>query len=192
MSSYHVLVIEPIENGSEMVVSVGPFASWSFASAAAHRFRTKRDASGYTDAEVKVRVAKQVSPADFEWTPPSQRRRAEVIQLSRTSGKVRANDPLTSRQAALFMDAQGRSLSARLRLIEAHVSSPNGLTDEEACQKAGLDLASEYSTRCSELKRDGILEDTERTRPGSTGLQRTVRQLTAAGLTYWNNRETTK
>jgi hypothetical protein len=192
VSAYHVLVIEPLEDGSEMVVSVGPFTSWSFASAAAHRFRTKRDASGYTDADVKVRVAKQVAPEDFDWTPPSQRRKAEVIQLSRTSGKVRANDPLTSRQAALFMDAQGKSTSARQRLIEAHFAAPNGLTDEEAAKAAGLDLSSEYSTRCSELKRDGLLEDTDRTRAGSTGLQRTVRQLTAKGATYWTQQKAAK
>jgi hypothetical protein len=175
-----------------MVVSVGPFASWTFARSAAHRFEQKRDAAGFTAADVKVRVAKQVDPADFDWTPPAQRPRAEVIQLSRTSGKVRANDPLTSRQAALFMDAQNRSTSARLSLIEAHAAHPNGLTDEEAAMIAGLNMTSEYSTRCSELKRDGILEDTTRTRVGSTGLQRTVRQMTAAGLNYWREQKAAK
>ena len=187
MSAYHVLIIEPLDDGSETIVSVGPFASWSFASAAAHRFRAKRDASGYGDADVKVRVARQVEPADYEWTPPALRRKAEVIHLSRTAGKVRASDPATSRQAALF--AEATSTSARLRLIEAHAAHPNGLTDEEAALIAGLSMASEYSTRCSELKRDGIVEDTTRTRVGSTGLQRVVRQMTSAGLTYWREQK---
>ena len=186
MSAYQVLVIEPLEDGLEMAVSVGPFSSWSFARAAAYRFEQKRDQAGLTEQDVKVRVSKQVAPEDFEWTPPSQRPRAEVVQLTRQK-KHRNSDPLTSRQADLF--ASSKSTSARQRLIEAHFAAPNGLTDEEAAKAAGLDLSSEYSTRCSELKRDGLLEDTDRTRPGSTGLQRTVRQLTAKGATYWTQQK---
>jgi hypothetical protein len=186
MSAYHVLIIEPLDDGLEMVSSVGPFASWTFARSAAHRFEQKRDAAGFTAADVKVRVAKQIAPEDFEWTPPSQRPRAEVVQITRQR-KHRTSDPLTSRQADLF--ASSKSTSARLRIIEAHAAHPNGLTDEEAAMIAGLNMTSEYSTRCSELKRDGILEDTNRTRVGSTGLQRTVRQMTSAGLNYWREQK---
>lgn len=189
MSHYQVLIIEPLEDGSDMIVSVGPFSSWSYAAAAATRFRTKRDDAGLTTSDVRVHVAKQVAPDEFEWTPPEQRQRAQVVKL-RPQQKHRNTDPLTSRQADLF--ASSRSTSARHRLIEAHYAHPNGLTDEEAAKIAGLDPTSEYSTRCSELKRDGILEDTPRTRPGATGLQRTVRQLTAAGATYWKEQRAAK
>lgn len=182
MNQYVLTIVETLEDGSKSMSTAGPFNSWSFASAAAHRFRTKRDAMGLDEGDVSVRVTRLIAPEDFAWVPPEQRPRAEIVQL-RSGGKSRNTDPLTSRQADLF--AATSSKSARMRLIEAHVSCPNGLTDEEACQKAGLNLASEYSTRCSELKRDGILEDTNRTRAGSTGLQRTVRQLTAAGLAFW-------
>jgi hypothetical protein len=138
---------------------------------------------------VKVRVSKQIAPEDFEWTPPSQRPTAEVVKITRQR-KHRTSDPLTSRQADLF--ASSKSTSARLRIIEAHAAHPNGLTDEEAAMIAGLNMTSEYSTRCSELKRDGILEDTNRTRVGSTGLQRTVRQMTSAGLNYWREQKAAK
>ena len=201
MSVYHVLIIEPMDDdGLEMVSTVGPFSSWQFARSAAHRFEQKRDEAGLDEQDVRVRVSKQIAPEDFEWVPPSQRPRAEVVKLSKTAGRLaarqsrqqkhRTSDPLTSRQADLF--AASRSTSARLRIIEAHVRYPNGLTDEEAAKAAGLDLSSEYSTRCSELKRDGILEDTDRTRPGATGLQRTVRQLTAAGLNHWREQKAPK
>jgi hypothetical protein len=186
MSTYQVLIIEPMENGLEMVSTVGPFSSWTFARSAAFRFEQKRDAAGFTADDVKVRVAKQIAPEDFEWVPPSQRKPAEVVKITRQR-KHRTSDPLTSRQADLF--AASKSTSARLRIIEAHAAHPNGLTDEEAAMIAGLNMSSEYSTRCSELKRDGILEDTDRTRVGSTGLQRVVRQMTAAGLNYWREQK---
>jgi len=67
MSAYHVLIIEPLDGGLEMVSSVGPFSSWTFARSAAHRFEQKRDAAGYTASDVKVRVSKQIAPEDFEW-----------------------------------------------------------------------------------------------------------------------------
>jgi hypothetical protein len=171
MSTYQVLIIEPMENGLEMVSTVGPFSSWTFARSAAFRFEQKRDAAGFTADDVKVRVAKQIAPEDFEWVPPSQRKPAEVVKITRQR-KHRTSDPLTSRQADLF--AASKSTSARLRIIEAHAAHPNGLTDEEAAMIAG---------------RDGILEDTDRTRVGSTGLQRVVRQMTAAGLNYWREQK---
>lgn len=186
MTAHQVLIIEPGDDGTETITAVGPFTSAAFAHQAAFRFRSKRDAAGLTQADVRVYVSKQIAPDAFQWTPPSQRPRAEVIELTRQR-KHRKTDPQTSAQADLF--ASNGSISARRRLIEAHAAHPNGLTDEEAALIAGLSMSSEYSTRCSELKRDGILEDTPRTRVGSTGLQRTVRQMTAAGVDYWREQK---
>jgi hypothetical protein len=92
-------------------------------------------------------------------------------------GQARGSDPRTSKDAAALV----RPGSQRRLLLEAHVRQPGGLTDEEAAISAGISLASEYATRCSELMRAGLLRDTGRTRSGSSGMHRIVRILTDAG-----------
>jgi hypothetical protein len=94
-------------------------------------------------------------------------------------GSARDRDPITSKAAA----ARVRPGSARHRLLVAHRDNPTGLTDEEAADIAGLSLASEYATRCSELRNYGLIEDTARTRPGDAGTHRMVRRITARGHT---------
>lgn len=186
MSAYTVLVVERQPDGAENITTVGLFTAYLYAARSAQVFRDKLDAAGVAADVVRVQVSKYVTKEDYVWKPATQRTEGELIELTRQK-KHRNRDPFTSRQADLF--ASSKSTSARQRLIEAHFAAPNGLTDEEAAKAAGLDLSSEYSTRCSELKRDGLLEDTERTRAGSTGLQRTVRQLTAKGAAYWTQQK---
>ncbi len=92
-------------------------------------------------------------------------------------GQARRSDPPTAKDAARLV----RPGSARRRLLEAHLRHPDGLTDEEAAEKAGLSLHSEYATRCSELMRAGLIADTPLARSGGSGMARTVRRITPLG-----------
>ena len=93
-------------------------------------------------------------------------------------GQARLWDPHTSKIAAALV----RPGSARAKLLNVHAAWPSGLTDEEAAGLAGLSLTSEYATRCSELKRAGLLVDTGQTRTGDSGMARMVRRITSAGM----------
>jgi len=100
------------------------------------------------------------------------------MTIGADQGQARRTDPHTSQTAA----ARIRPHTARAALLLAHAGYPDGLTDEEACERARLSLASEYATRCSELMRAGLLADTPWTRPGGAGLPRQVRVITPAGM----------
>lgn len=100
------------------------------------------------------------------------------MSIGADSGQARRTDPPTSQTAA----ARVRPHSARAHLLLAHAYHPDGLTDEEACVEAGLSLASEYATRCSELMRAGYLADTPWTRNGAAGLPRLIRHITPSGM----------
>ena len=94
--------------------------------------------------------------------------------------KARLTDPVTSHAAARAV--LPKSGTAKAKLLAAHLAHRDGLTDREAAEIAGLDLRSEYATRCSELVRLGLLEDTDATRPDpDTRTDRMVRRLTALG-----------
>lgn len=95
-------------------------------------------------------------------------------------GQARHTDPPTARAAAMSI----RPGSARHQLLVIHREHPEGLTDEEAATLAGIDLGSEYATRCSELMRLGLLVDTDITRPGASGLARLVRRVTTQGYSW--------
>ena len=94
-------------------------------------------------------------------------------------GQARRSDPKTSIEAAKLITAHAGT--ARVRLLVAHYDHPNGLTDEEACEYAGLSLASEYATRCSELMRCDLLRDTGDVRNSASGANRMVRRITGYG-----------
>lgn len=92
-------------------------------------------------------------------------------------GQARGSDPWTAKEAARMV----RPGSQRRALLEAHRENPRGMTDEEAAAAAGISPGSEYATRCSELVRAGLLEDTGKSREGSSGMARMVRKITPAG-----------
>jgi hypothetical protein len=110
----------------------------------------------------------------------ARRRQPISFGLFDIQPKARASDPATSHNAA---DAiLPRSGTAKARLLEAHYTHPEGLTDREAAEWAGLNLRSEYATRCSELVRSGLLCDTQETRPDpETKAERMVRRITTKG-----------
>ena len=95
--------------------------------------------------------------------------------------KARASDPATSHDAAESARLNVRTGSQRRKLLDAFKAAPYGLTHEEAAMAAGISLASEYSTRCSELSNAKYLEATGEKRVGSRGLDRAVFRITDAG-----------
>jgi len=115
----------------------------------------------------------------------ARRRQPISFGLFEVQPKARASDPATSHNAA---DAiLPRSGTAKARLLEAHYVHPEGLTDREAAEWAGLNLRSEYATRCSELVRSGLLRDTDETRQDpDTKADRMVRRITAKGEQLMN------
>jgi hypothetical protein len=99
--------------------------------------------------------------------------------------KARVTDPATSHAAALAIVP--KSGTAKAKLLAAHRAHPEGLTDCEAAELAGLPLRSEYATRCSELQRAGFLEATDLVRPDpDTRTDRMVRRLTTLGREVTN------
>lgn len=98
-------------------------------------------------------------------------------------GQARNTDPWTAKDAAMLVRPGGQ----RRRLLEAHLWNPGGLTDEEAAAHAGVDGRSEYATRCSELVRAGLLENTDESRPGEAGMARIVRRITDKGAWVMGN-----
>lgn len=107
-------------------------------------------------------------------------------------GQARHSDPETSKTAAGLVTA--RASTARVRLLEAFAldwySGRLGMTDEQAAAKAGLSPRSEYATRCSELRRSGVLEPTGETRQGQAGTPRIVSIITESGLDILRQRRT--
>lgn len=94
--------------------------------------------------------------------------------------KSRKSDLPTARLAAEQMKIKANS--SRHKLLMAHYSDRNGLTDEEAATHAGLPLTSEYATRCSELERAGFISNMPTHRSGASGALRVVRRITQKGV----------
>ena len=77
--------------------------------------------------------------------------------------------------------------TAWVQLMGAHIAHPEGL-NEEAASRCEVSMLSEYATRCSELKRNGLLVDTSITRQGRNGIPRVVRKVTVIGVAMWTAR----
>ena len=96
--------------------------------------------------------------------------------------KARATDPATSHDAAESARLSVRTGSQRAKLLAAFCEAgAAGLTHEEAALAAGISLASEYSTRCSELFNAEYIASTGEKRVGLRGLDRAVFRITDAG-----------
>lgn len=131
-------------------------------------------------------------PGSRVFTPPPRRREVpsrSFVDLTEKAlearefdgpGQARTTDPATSHQAAQSYPLRKGSHRSLLLLAFAQAGD-RGATDERAAFVAGLSPRSEYATRCSELKRAGLVVDTTETRPGTSGAQRVVRRITDAG-----------
>lgn len=162
---------------------IGPFATHLRALEFWTQLKYTRNKAGLGPSEVRIRVAPLINRNAFQYVPHTQRPDAQVLA---GPGLARSTDPQTSRDAALLINA--KATTARVQLLKVHVENPRGLTDEEAATLAGLSLLSEYSTRCSELKRMGVLLDSGTTREGQTGVHRLVRMVSDYGVKIWEAR----
>ncbi len=100
----------------------------------------------------------------------------------------RRTDPGTSHAAEL---PPVKAKTQRAKLLESFglLSSAEGITDEEAMEKAvGVSPSSEYAKRCSELRDAGLIEvclysgtSSPVTRKGNTGKERIVSRITDDG-----------
>jgi len=92
---------------------------------------------------------------------------------------VRANASTTTRKAA--QSVAPRAGSQRHRLLEQYWLHDE-LTDEEAGQASGLRTPGcAYWMRCSELRQQGFIEPTGRTRTSTAGEQQNVCRITDEG-----------
>jgi len=104
-------------------------------------------------------------------------------------GQARRTDPDTSQVAAKMIKA--KATTARVRLLRAFYDTrwdARGLTDEEAAERGGLSLASEYATRCSELRRADLIRVTGGSRRGRSGAARELSSITTAGISVMMSR----
>lgn len=88
---------------------------------------------------------------------------------------ARLNDPITSHMASY--DVKHRAPTQRQRLLWAFEKHPDGLTDEQAAIIAGLSMRSCWWKRCSELRAEGLIEDTGLMRVGSAGSMQMVSRI---------------
>jgi len=93
--------------------------------------------------------------------------------------RQRANEHETSRAGARAVTKTAPNLRVAL-LREFIAAGPNGLTDEEAAERAGV-LDTCYWKRCNELRQDVWIMPTSRTRKGRKGVKRTVSVITSVG-----------
>lgn len=86
-------------------------------------------------------------------------------------GRTRTNDHVSSEAGA--ESVAYRAGSQKAKLLAAFKAAPDGLTDEEAAEVAGL-LRSCFWKRCGELREDGVITPTGAYRMGEAGVQRMV------------------
>lgn len=73
-----------------------------------------------------------------------------------------------------------RAGTQKAKLLDAYQQAyPDGLTDEEAAERSGVNMRSCWWRRCTELREDGTIAPVieagkEATRAGSSGVQRIV------------------
>lgn len=102
-----------------------------------------------------------------------------AINVVQPSLPVRASAPTTTRKAA--QSVAPRAGSQRHRLLEQYWLNGE-LTDEEAGQASGLRTPGcAYWMRCSELRQQGFIEPTGRTRTSTAGEQQNVCRITDEG-----------
>lgn len=95
-------------------------------------------------------------------------------------GMHRTDDHATSVAGAKSVTYRAGSQKHRLLLAYAQAFA-SGLTDEEAAVVTGL-TESCYWKRCGELRQDGFIQETDRTRKGTAGVPRMVSTITPEGL----------
>lgn len=96
------------------------------------------------------------------------------------AGRNRKSDPSTSRDAGRDAANRMRWNSSRHLLLQEFFCTFEGLTYEEAGLAIGLNNV-QATRRCSELKRDALIVETNETRKTSSGCKAVVYVITYAG-----------
>ena len=96
------------------------------------------------------------------------------------AGRNRKSDPKTSQLAGQNTANRMRWNSSRHLLLQEFYCDFDGLTYEEAGLAIGLNNV-QATRRCSELKRDGLIIETDQTRKTSSGSRASVYVITHAG-----------
>ena len=96
------------------------------------------------------------------------------------AGRNRKSDPKTSQLAGQNTANRMRWNSSRHLLLQEFYCDFDGLTYEEAGFAIGLNNV-QATRRCSELKRDGLIVETDQTRKTSSGSKASVYVITYAG-----------
>jgi hypothetical protein len=96
-------------------------------------------------------------------------------------GGVHTDDPQTSRDAAHRPANILRWGTQRTELLLVFYAHRDGLTAERAGELCGVEYPGGHR-RCSELKRDGLIEDTGTKEPTQRGGEGEVLVITSAGL----------
>jgi len=96
------------------------------------------------------------------------------------AGRNRKSDPKTSQLAGQNTANRMRWNSSRHLLLQEFYCDFDGLTYEEAGFAIGLNNV-QATRRCSELKRDGFIVETDETRKTSSGSKASVYVITSAG-----------
>lgn len=129
------------------------------------------------------------------WQSPAPERPSTMTRRGKSLGEIldiarnlesdplklaRSDDPSTSRAAAVKL----KTGSQKYMLLEQFIEHPDGLTDEEAATYTGLieRRGCCWWHRCSDLRQDGLIIDTGRTRPGASGDERMVCVATQEGV----------
>ena len=101
--------------------------------------------------------------------------------------RVRHDDHTTSRSGAASVSR--RAGGQKAKLLAAFASAAyDGLTDEQAAERAGIDFRSCFWKRCGELRDHGLIQFAtdaaghELTRTASSGIPRKVSIITPLGL----------
>lgn len=131
--------------------------------------------ANYVDPQEQGRGARKRPPVVRPVAAPQDDLFAPVVPAARTA------DPVTSNEG--IRDVLPRAGSQQAKLLLAYANRPMGLTADEAGQSSGLSENPRcgYWKRISELRRDGLISDTHRTRPGLAGSVQSVLAITAKG-----------
>lgn len=115
-------------------------------------------------------------PELFPEPPPEVRSERTYV----FGGHARRTDPATSHQGA--RDVAPRAGSQKALLLQTYrYAGTRGLTDEEACTTT-RGVGTGGWKRCSDLRRDGLIEPTGEERVGSSGsMQMVCRVVTDGG-----------
>lgn len=118
---------------------------------------------------------------DPEPEPPRRRRRPRSAGALDPLAHARGSDPETSHDAAELVSAHRAEAMMWCLLVAYHAAGDDGLTAEEASERAGYTADDGPWKRVSDLRAEELIADTGRRRVGSAGRRQMVLVVTDKG-----------